>query len=140
MDDIKKVDHKKKKDNFSISGIDNLSLESLEEEDRELTEILIEQKKKEEALEDIKKTEKVEELSSQVKVPFDKFVQLVATHDFESILDKHPNEEIVMSTSLLTDLANAHEEQETEDQSKLPLFFVVGLAIGIVITYLLIKF
>lgn len=79
------------------------------------------------------------EARDKVKVKFEKFVQLVATHDFEEVMQKHADEDIILSTNLLIDLANAHEEEETGNK-KLPIFLVVGIIIGVVITYLLIRF
>lgn len=127
MDDIKKS---KKKDDFAVSALGNISEEEMEEEEKDLTEVLFEQKKKE--------FKEADEPSSQVRVSFGKFVQMVASHDFERVVDKYGDEDIVMSTNLLTELANAHEE--VEEDSRVPLFFIVGLGIGIVITYLLVKY
>lgn len=74
-------------------------------------------------------------VSEKVKVRFDKFVQLVAMHDFEKVLDKSGDEEVTVSTNLLTDLANAHNGREDR---KISYVFVAGLIIGIVVTYLLV--
>lgn len=79
------------------------------------------------------------EPSNKVKVRFEKFVQLVATHDFTSLMKRYAEEDIILSTNLLTDLANAHEEEEVKT-SKIPIFFVVGILIGVLITYLIIRF
>lgn len=79
------------------------------------------------------------EPGNKVKVRFDKFVQLVATHDFTSLMKRYEEEDIIVSTNLLTDLANAHEEVEVKS-SKVPIFFIVGIIIGIVATYLIIRF
>ncbi len=77
---------------------------------------------------------------TQIKVSFAKFVQLVATHDFEKILQAKGEEEIVISSNLLADLANAHPDNTEEDKKKFPLFFVGGLIIGIILTYFLVKY
>lgn len=71
-----------------------------------------------------------------IRVKFEKFVQLVASKDFLSVLEKNKNEDVVLSSNLLTDLASAVEEK-TEKKS--PVVFLVGLAIGVIITYLLIN-
>lgn len=71
-----------------------------------------------------------------IKVKFEKFVQLVASKDFFAVLERNKNEDIVLSSNLLTELASAVEEK-TEKKS--PVIFLVGLAIGVIITYLLIK-
>ncbi len=78
------------------------------------------------------------EAVSHVKVRFDKFVQLVASHDFEQILARFGDQEIVIGSNLLTELASAHQSEDSPDQSKLPVVFVVGLVLGIVVTYLLV--
>lgn len=71
-----------------------------------------------------------------IKVKFEKFVQLVATRDFLSILERNKNEDVVISSNLLTELASAVEEK---GEKKSPVIFLVGLAIGVIITYLLIN-
>jgi hypothetical protein len=71
-----------------------------------------------------------------IKVKFGKFVQLVASRDFLEILDKNKDEELIMSSNLLTDLAGAVEEKS---EKKTPVIFVIGLAIGVIITYFLIS-
>ncbi len=78
----------------------------------------------------------VEELPPKetVKVKFSKFVQLVANHDFGDVVDANANEEIIMSSNLLTELAGAHDQR---GEKKIPLVFLVGIAIGVVLTYIL---
>lgn len=73
----------------------------------------------------------------KVKVKFDKFVNLIATHAYQDIFDKHIDEDVIISTDLLTDLANAHEEKE--DGKKVPVVFIVGILLGVVLTYILLK-
>lgn len=72
----------------------------------------------------------------KVKVKFDKFVNLVATHAYEDIFDKHMDEDVIISTDLLTDLANAHEEKSDK---KVSLIFVVGILLGLVVAWFLLK-
>ncbi|PJC37106.1 hypothetical protein CO046_02320 [Candidatus Peregrinibacteria bacterium CG_4_9_14_0_2_um_filter_53_11] len=79
------------------------------------------------------------EPDDKVKVKFQKFVQLVATHDFADVMSRYADEDIVLSTNLLTDLANAHEEVELHG-NKIPLWIVIGVLIGVVLTYLIIRF
>ncbi len=79
------------------------------------------------------------EPGEMVKVKFDKFVQLVATHNFEEVLKSHANEDIVMNSNLLMDLASAHEDQE-EDPKKQPMLIGIGILIGVVAAYILLKF
>lgn len=83
--------------------------------------------------------EKEAEPGEKVKVKFEKFVQLVATHDFEEVMKRHAEEDIILSTNLLTDLANAHEEEQGQGK-KLPIIFIIGIIIGVVLTYLVIRF
>ena len=71
-----------------------------------------------------------------IRVKFDKFVQLVASRDFIAVMEKNRDEDIVLSSNLLTELAGAVEEKS---EKKTPVIFLVGLAIGVVITYLLIN-
>lgn len=73
----------------------------------------------------------------KVKVKFDKFVNLIATHAYQDIFDKHIDEDVIISTDLLTDLANAHEEKD--DGKKVPVVFIVGILLGVVLTYILLK-
>ena len=82
---------------------------------------------------------KTHEPGEKVKVKFSKFVHLVATHDFEGVMKQHENEDIILSTNLLTDLANAHEEIPSEGR-KIPLFFIVGIIVGIAVTYIVVRF
>ncbi len=70
-----------------------------------------------------------------VKVKFAKFVQLVTSRDCSDVVDANIDEDVVMSSNLLTELAGAHDERE---EKKIPLVFLVGLAIGVVLTYILI--
>lgn len=77
--------------------------------------------------------------AEKVKVKFSKFVQLIATHDFEEVMKRHEDEDVVLSTNLLTDLANAHEEQQGEGK-KLPIIFIVGIIVGIAVTYFIIRY
>ncbi|MBT3705091.1 hypothetical protein HOG17_04925 [Candidatus Peregrinibacteria bacterium] len=76
--------------------------------------------------------------ASKVKVKFDKFITLVATHTYEDILKKNADEDVIISTNLLTDLANAHEDGEASSK-KLPMLFAGGFVVGILITWLLLK-
>lgn len=75
--------------------------------------------------------------SDKVKVKFDKFVNLIATHAYQEIFDKHLDDDVIISTDLLTDLANAHEEKE--DGKKIPTFFLIGIVLGVIVTWLILK-
>lgn len=73
----------------------------------------------------------------KVKIKFDKFVNLVATHAYEEILEAHMNDDVIIGTDLLADLANAHEEKSDK---KMPFMFIFGIALGVGLTWLLIKY
>jgi len=73
----------------------------------------------------------------KIKVRFSNFVQLVASHNYEDVVEKNQNEDIIVSSNLLTDLANAHEQDE---ERRIPAIFIIGVVIGIVVTYILLKF
>jgi len=77
------------------------------------------------------------EAGESIKVKFANFVQLVATHNYEDIVEKNKDEDIIVSSNLLTDLANAHEQDE---EKRIPAIFIIGVVIGIVVTYILFKF
>lgn len=76
-----------------------------------------------------------QEPKEQVKVSFSKFVQLVNSHDCDNVIKNHPDDPVILSSDLLAELAGTHDEKE---EKKVPLVFLVGLAIGVVITYILI--
>lgn len=75
--------------------------------------------------------------AEKVTVKFGNFVNLVANHDYDSILEKNENEEVIISSDLLADLANAHEQGE---EKRIPAIFIIGVVLGIVITYILLTF
>lgn len=76
-------------------------------------------------------------VSDRVKVKFDKFITLVATHTYENVLRKNADEDVIISTNLLTDLANAHEEPKGD--KKIVVIFAVGISIGIVLAWLILR-
>lgn len=73
----------------------------------------------------------------KVRVKFDKFVNLIATHAYQEIFDSHLDEDVIISTDLLADLANAHEEKD--DTKKVPMFFLVGIVLGVIVTWIILK-
>lgn len=79
------------------------------------------------------------EPSDKIKVKFEKFVQLVATHDFEGVLKKYADDDVIINSNLLTDLANAHEEIESHP-NRIPIWIISGIIIGVIVTYLLLRF
>lgn len=68
-----------------------------------------------------------------IKVKFSSFVQLVSQYDLESVMEANADEDIVMNANLLTDLASSREKRE---EKRVPLVFLVGIAIGVVLTYI----
>lgn len=76
-------------------------------------------------------------VADKVKIKFDKFVTLVATHTYEDILKKNADQDVIISTNLLTDLANAHEDETSS--KKIPVLFAAGIVLGIVIAWLIFR-
>lgn len=76
-------------------------------------------------------------IGEKVKVKFSNFVQLVANHNYEEIITKNEEEEVIISSDVLADLANAHEQEE---ERRIPAIFIIGVVLGIVVTYILLKY
>lgn len=76
-------------------------------------------------------------VAEKVKVKFKNFVQLVANHNYEEIISQHLDEDVIVSSDLLADLASAHEQEEDR---RIPTIFIIGVVLGIVITYILLTF
>lgn len=76
------------------------------------------------------------EANDWVRIQFGRFVQLVANHSFIDIVDKNAEEEVIISSNLLTDLANASDRGR---EKRMPMIFVAGIVIGIVLTYIIVK-
>lgn len=76
------------------------------------------------------------EANDWIRIQFGRFVQLVANHGFLDIVDKNAEEEIIISSNLLTDLANANDRSR---EKRMPMIFIAGLVIGILLTYILVK-
>lgn len=72
--------------------------------------------------------------SDYVKITFDRFVALVANHSFLDTVERNKNEEIILSTNLLTDLANA---RRYSPNTRMPLIVMGGIAVGILFGYLI---
>jgi hypothetical protein len=76
-------------------------------------------------------------VSEKVKVKFSNFVQLVANHNFEQVINKNNDEDVIVSSDLLADLANSHEQEE---ERRIPAIFIIGVVLGVIITYILLEF
>lgn len=72
--------------------------------------------------------------SRQVGVSFGRFVLLVANHSFEEVVERNKDEEVIISTNLLTDLANA---RRAAPQQKGSLLALAGAVLGILVGYFL---
>ena len=75
--------------------------------------------------------------SEKLKVKFSKFASLVANHNFEDVIQRNEDEDIIVSSNLLADLANAHEQEE---ERQIPAIFIIGVVLGIIITYILLTY
>lgn len=65
----------------------------------------------------------------KIAVRFPKFVQLVATHDFETIMEAYDREEVIITSDLLMDLANTPSEEPAESRFS---WLFMGLVLGVV--------
>jgi hypothetical protein len=111
---------------------------SLKEEDTEFRVKHIEDDEEEmEEIEIVKPVNTEPAAVEKVKVSFDNFVNLVANHNYEEVIEKNKNEEVIVSSNLLADLANAHEQEE---ERRIPAIFIIGVVLGIVVTYILLTF
>ncbi len=75
--------------------------------------------------------------SELVKVKFDKFASLVAMHASPELLEECRDEDVIVSTNLLTDLANTGGDKG--ESKKMPMIFLIGIILGIGLTWLLLK-
>ena len=67
----------------------------------------------------------------KISVKFPKFIQLVATHDFDEIIERHKYEDLVISSDLLVDLAGSAPVSEEVHESKFSWVFL-GLMMGLI--------
>ena len=74
--------------------------------------------------------------SAYVKITFDRFVTLVANHSFLDVVERNKDEDVILSTNLLTDLANARRFSPTV---RSPLMIMAGVVIGVLVGYFLFK-
>ena len=71
---------------------------------------------------------------------FEKFVQLVATHDFEEVMKQHADDDIVFKQQSFDRSCERASRGRAKARSEAPIFLVVGVIIGVVITYLILRF
>ena len=71
--------------------------------------------------------------SKYVSVTFGRFVTLVANHSFVEVVERNQDEEVILSTNLLTDLANS---RRFSNAARGPLMVVGGVLLGIFFGYL----
>ncbi len=72
---------------------------------------------------------------NKVKISFAKFVNLVANHAYEEVVERHVDSDVIISTDLLADLANAREDK---DDKKYPLL-ILGAILGAVVVWFILK-
>lgn len=84
--------------------------------------------------EELKDEIDIDKPAGRVAITFGRFVKLVANHSYLDVVERNTDEEVTMSTNLLTDLANAHDRQT---ERKLPIVFLVGIVLGVAVTYFL---
>jgi len=75
--------------------------------------------------------------SDNVKVKFDKFVNLVVSKADAEMMEKYMDEDIIVGTNLLTELASV--QKEDKEGKKVPIMFILGILIGIGLAYILLK-
>lgn len=68
-----------------------------------------------------------------IKVKFSTFVSLIANRDLEDVFESNSDQQIIMNSNLLTELASSKDRREDK---KIPIVFLIGIAIGIVLTYI----
>jgi len=79
----------------------------------------------------------VPDAAEKVKVSFGNFARLVSNRNFEDVIEDNKDEDVIVSSNLLADLANSNEN---EGERRIPAVFVVGVLMGIVITYILLTY
>lgn len=73
----------------------------------------------------------------KISITFGKFIRLLTSHNFEEIMGGHEKKEVIIDVDLLADLANSHNE---EPDKRVPVFFILGLFIGAIVVFVLVKF
>lgn len=136
MDDIKKKKKFRESEDFEVTPIEEVSVKLSHPHEHESDLINQDFENVDRAETDAAIYEKMPDVGDKVKMHFSNFVQLVATHDFDKTLKTRGEEEIILSADLLADIASCHEDA---GPNRLPWVFVIGIGIGVVITYALLK-
>lgn len=76
-------------------------------------------------------------VNDKVKIHFSALVRLIASRNFDKVLERRANDEIILPADLLADLASDNEEPS---KNFMPFIFVGGLVAGAVISYFILKF
>lgn len=76
-------------------------------------------------------------VNDKVKIHFSALVRLIASHNFDKVLERRSDDEIILPADLLADLASDHDEPTT---NYMPFIFVGGVVAGAVVSYLIFKF
>ncbi|KKP40153.1 MAG: hypothetical protein UR28_C0002G0010 [Candidatus Peregrinibacteria bacterium GW2011_GWF2_33_10] len=85
----------------------------------------------------IEEETETQEPSTKVKIKFGKFVELVAKHSFLEIIENNADQEVVIDSNLLADLANADEPKDLEYPKW--AFVVAGVVLGAILVYIILK-
>ena len=72
----------------------------------------------------------------KIKIKFGKFLNLLANKDYEELFAKYQNEDVTIEADLLTEIATPQEEKKS---NKVPLFFFVGIVLGVALTWMILK-
>lgn len=75
-------------------------------------------------------------IDGKVLIKFPKFVHLIVMHNFESVMEKHADEDVVITTDLLVDLANAHDDIESATPWG---YIVLGVMFGVIVAVFLMQ-
>lgn len=72
----------------------------------------------------------------KIKIKFGRFINLLANKDYDELFARYQNEDITISADLLTEIATPPEEKKS---NKVPLFFFVGIVLGVALTWMILK-
>lgn len=72
----------------------------------------------------------------KIKIKFGRFINLLANKDYDELFARYQNEDITISADLLTEIATPPEEKKS---NKVPLFFFIGIMLGVALTWMILK-